>query len=87
MAVVFKKLTAPGWRWRESHQRVEWADAYAHALLDGFTVTARAGRGWRCSCDNAECEHPDTVAAHIHPHLLALLEGDRIIPDKEKRKS
>src|SRR5665647_2539896 len=27
-AVVFKKLGTPGWRWRESRQTVEWADAY-----------------------------------------------------------
>jgi len=82
MAVVFKKLGTPGWRWRESRQTVEWADAYAHALVDDFTVTASPGRGWSCSCDDLACTHPDAVAALIHPHILALLEGERIIPTR-----
>lgn len=83
MAVVFKRINAPGWRWRKS-RGAEWVDAFAHATVEGHTVTVTPKNGWRCSCPDPDCSHPDAMAALIHPHTLALLEGERVIPNKEK---
>ncbi|GAB3253359.1 hypothetical protein GCM10027425_12550 [Alteromonas gracilis] len=82
--VHIKKIVGPGWRWRPSRGVREWQDPYAHAVVDGFTVTVSPRHGWRCNCPNVECGHVDAFADLIHPHTLALLEGERIISKKEK---
>ena len=86
MRVQFKKITSPGWRYRGRTGAREWADPFASAVVDGqHTVTVTPKRGWRCTCPDLECGHVDAVAELIHPHTLALLEGDRKIPAKEKQ--
>ncbi|HEY0888672.1 MAG TPA: hypothetical protein VGE38_03555 [Nocardioides sp.] len=59
---------------------------YVRGFVDGFLVTCTEGKGWTCSCLDDQCEHPDALAAVLHPDALAMLEGDDE-PDPKPRAS
>lgn len=50
--------------------------AYARGYVDGYLVTCTQGKGWSCSCLDDDCQHPDALAAVLHPDALATLEGE-----------
>lgn len=52
--------------------------AHARGFVDGYLVTCTEGKGWSCSCLDDECEHPDALAAMLHPDMLAVLDAEDV---------
>lgn len=48
---------------------------HVRGFVDGFLVTCTEGKGWRCSCLDDNCTHPDALASVLHSDVLTMLEG------------
>ena len=74
MRVKLITLTGTRLRYRRPGKTPTTDPAFVRAEVDGFAVCCKAGRGWECTCPDADCAHVNAVADLIHPNLLAELD-------------
>lgn len=76
MKVQILRVSKTRRRFRANRAGSTLDKAFVHALVDGYSVTCRAARGWDCSCPDDHCGHPDALAAVLHPEMITELEGE-----------